>query len=180
MDTDNTGDAARMTDVVPLPDSLNKCLCKGRPTRHLTDCRIAVAFDRIDIRDRPEYEEGRRFACVSWEYPFQISANISVEVSMDPVALIVDRADEYAEYELDPEYEDWEKPVAFLVHLIEEQCDFGGLMLGPRRIVSDRVDFDAYNTAPWPEWTEAHTAQVDEALARRVVVDPNQERLLPE
>jgi hypothetical protein len=154
--------------VVPLPDTLSTCDCPWKPTRHLPSCTVAVAFDSIPLRDRPEFEEGKRFACVSWDLPVQISGTYHIEIEVDPVAIIKDHVDEYQAFEMERGCEEWEKPMAFLCHLVEEQVDIG-IFFGNRRQSSDRSYLDELHDQGW---TPEDTARLDAALA--AVPDPNQ------
>jgi hypothetical protein len=159
---------AEQSTVVPLPDTLNTCACQRRPTRHLPSCAVAVAFDSIPLRDRPEYEEGKRFAAVSWDLPVRISGTFHVVVELDPVSIIKDHADEYRAFEMDQGYEEWEKPMVFLCHLVEEQLDIG-IFFGNRRQSSDRSYLDELRDHGW---TKEDSLLLDAALA--AVPDPNQ------
>lgn len=158
-------------DVVPLPDSLSKCGCRFAPSRHATTCTTAIEFDAIDLRDRPEYELGRRFAAISWDFPLRISATVRIEVELDPIAVIVAHADEYEQFELERGYEAWEKPMVWLSQRIEEQSDFG-VWFGSRRLSHDSSHFD--EVSEYPRWTPADTDRLNEALAKPAAPDPNQ------
>lgn len=153
---------------MPLPGALSTCACTGRPRRHLPSCATAVAFDSIPLRDRPEFEPGKRFAAVSWELPVRISGTFHIEIEVDPVSVIKDHADEYRTFELERGYEEWEKPMAFLCHLVEEQLDIG-IYFGSHRQSTDRSYLDELRDQGW---TSEDTALLDAALA--ATPDPNQ------
>jgi hypothetical protein len=160
-----------ITDVVPLPPELSTCGCRFAPTTHATTCAVAIAFDTIPLQDRPEYEIGRRFAAISWDYPLRLSGQVNVEVQLDPIAVILEHAEEYKRFELEPGYEEWEKPIVWLTHQISEQCDIG-VWFGGRRLSWDSSFFDQFTE--YPRWTRDDTDRLDEALGTRVAVDPNQ------
>lgn len=163
-------------DVVPLPEHLKHCGCRFAPTRHATNCAVAIAFDEIPLRERPEYKEGQRFAAISWDFPFHIRTEVNVGVDIDPVAIILKNLDEYERFELDSCYEPWEKPMFFICQQIEEQIDtdvwFGGRRLSSCYIYTDDIRED-------PPWTSEDTARLDKVIAeyRNKVVDPNQQQL---
>lgn len=163
-----------MTDVrhvVPLPDSLRHCGCRMAPTRHAMDCAVAIAFDATPLRERPEYELGRSFAVISWDYPLRVTVEQKVEVELDPIAVILAHADEYERFDMDSSYEEWEKPMVWLSEQIEEQLDTGGVSFrGGRRLSHDRTYFDDFREHP--RWTPADTDRLNQALASRP--DPNQ------
>lgn len=169
-----------MTDkpFVPLPDVLNTCTCRFKPSRHLTTCTIAINFDSVPLHERPEYEVGKRFAAISWDFPLRLSANVTADVELDPVAIILKNADEYEAFTMEGGYEPWEKPIVWLTTQIEDEL-FGaaGLYFGGRRLSRDFVGVDDWDE--YPRWTAEDTARLDEALANQkaneeVAIDPNQ------
>ncbi len=157
-------------DVVPLPEHLARCGCKGAPQRHATNCAVAIAHDAIPLTERPEYEPGRRFAAISWDFPLRVSATLNIEVELDPVAVILDNRDDYEGFVMDASYEAWEKPMVWLSQKIEEGYDCGGVYFGNRRFSRDHSYLD--ETSEFPRWTPADTDRLNEALAK--LPDPNQ------
>ena len=157
-------------EIVPLPDVLGTCQCPGRPRLHRTTCQIAIDFDATPLSERPEYELGRRFAAIGWDYPVTISGSFRIEIALDPMAIILARSDEYEEFEMEQGYQDWEKPMTFLCYLIKEQYYTGGVCFGSRRMSADRSFMDEL----WDRgWTKEDTERLNEALGQPKP-DPNQ------
>lgn len=167
-----------MTDdsMVPLPESLRSCGCPHAPKLHLMKCAPAIAYDETPLDQREGYvwdDEAKRsnsFEGFSWEWPLRITGSVSINVSLDPEAIILAHADEYRDFEMDGGYEYWEKPVQFLCHLIEEQLEHGGVFFGGRRMSADWSSLDELRE--YPHWTPEDTERVDALLGPRV--DPNQ------
>jgi hypothetical protein len=153
-------------DVVPLPDSLHNCGCRFAPSQHRLDCQAALDYEK------QAREVGRRYRWFSWEFPLRISANINVDISLDPVGVIVAHADEYEQFELERGYEPYEKPIQFLCHLIEDQID-ASVWFGDTHLSRDSSYFDG--TEEHPRWTPDDTARVEEALhaAKLAASHPN-------
>jgi hypothetical protein len=162
--------AAQLKDTVPLPENLSHCGCPHAPGRHLLTCKPALEFDATDLRDRPEYELGRRFAAIAWEYPFRVTATQRIDVELDVFAVILKHADEYEAFQMDASYHEWEKPMVWLSQQIEEQYDVGGVWFGDRKLSHDSSYLDDMNEHP--RWTPEDTARLNEALAKRP--NPNQ------
>lgn len=160
--------------VVPLPEHLSHCGCRLAPTRHATTCAAAIAFDATPLHERPEYEEGRRFAAISWDFPLTIRGSISVEVDLDPEAIIRKRIDEYRSFEMERGYAEWEKPVVFLCSIIEEQLDFGGVYFGDRRLSRDHSFVDELRESWKPEQTRDLFERLNDDGPTRPLIDPNQ------
>lgn len=155
-------------EVVPLPEHLSHCGCKFAPTRHATTCQVAIDFDAIPLSERPEYELGKRFAAIGWDYPLSITTVIHLEVSLDPIAVILAHADAYERFEVEPGYHDWEKPMLWLTQQVEEQVEMD-VWFGKRRLANSSSYLDEIRE--FPHWTEQDTDRLNEALARRVNPD---------
>lgn len=163
-------ESSLLPSIIPLPDVLGTCQCSGRPRLHQTNCQVALEFDATSLSDRPGYALGQRFAAISWDYPVTISGSFRIDVALDPMAIILGRRDQYREFEMEDGYQDWEKPMMFICHLIEDQYDIGGVFFGNRRMSSDRSFMDGLRDRGWErEDTERLNAALDQP-----VPDPNQ------
>lgn len=165
-------------EVVPLPAHLEQCGCPGaRFGQHLTSCVPAREFDAIPLQERPEYAEGRRFRAISWVFPLRISTTVAIDVQIDPGLYIAKHLDEYDAFEMERGYEEWEKPLVFLLEQINEECDMnlGGLGFGYGRHIS-HVSTTMDDPHESPRWTREAAAELDVYLASKRV-DPNQETL---
>lgn len=168
---------AETTEIVPLPAHLAQCGCPhGARGRHLTSCQPAREHDSIPLGQRPEYEEGRRFQAISWQYPLRLTATINVDVQIDPAFFIAAHLAEYDDFEPDSEYQEWEKPIVFLTERLTEETDMlGGMSFGGGRHVSSAsTSMDEVHSHP--RWTAEMTAELDAFLASKRV-DPNQSTL---
>lgn len=135
-------------------------------SRHRTDCAVALEFDRTPIALRADYEPGRRYAWITWDFPVRFMGNYRVNVELDPIGIIKARKAEYDRFELDG-YAEWEKPMAFIAHLITEELDHGvwfGMRLSTDHSYMDDLHED--------HWTEDDTERLDAVLA--AIPDPNQ------
>lgn len=176
------------TDIIPLPESLKLCGCPGAERgRHLTSCIPAREHDAIPLSERDGYvqdADGRsnRFQGISWEFPMRFSADLHVEVEMDPVAWFTKHLESYRSFEMEPGFEDWEKPLQFVVREMEDAyMGFGGW---GRYIAQDSSYMDDVDTHP--RWEPADTDRLHQALGitdeppepEPEPVDPNQGSLL--
>lgn len=166
-----------MSDPTPLPESLLTCGCRlAKLGRHSTSCKPARDHEALPLKERPGYEEGRPYRCVSWDYPLTIELQVRVSIEVDPVAYIRQHRDAYEAFELEGGYEEWEKPIAFLAKSVEDDADgFDMASFGyPRMVSSVRIDADDFSEHP--RWDEDATDALLAALGPRV--DPNQGVLL--
>jgi hypothetical protein len=171
-----------MKDMIPLPEHLKTCGCpRADSGTHLTSCEPARAYDETPLSDRPEYEEGRSFACVRWEFPLRLTATVSIEVNIDPYLWIKRFQKEYDEYELEPGFDEWEKPMCYLASLMAEEPE---MTFGYPRHVSS-VWTDLTDVGEYPRWTQEMTddlharlysgAQVSEELpGQETLFQPNE------
>lgn len=168
---------ADTTGVVPLPDHLLTCGCPhAQMGTHKTSCIPAREHDAKPLRDRPEFELGRRFRAISWEYPLRLTANVDYTVELDPVAFFAAHQEEYDAFELESGYEPWEKPMVFLSSKMEEGVDelAATWIFGTRNVARVRAHMDF--VSEYPRWEPADT---DRLIAKpepapEVVIDPNQ------
>lgn len=171
-------------ETVPLPEAMSQCGCPHAPRLHVTTCATAIALDDTPLDQREGYvwdeatSRSNRFEGFSWEYPVHIEGSFRIDVRLDPVAIIKDHLDQYRAYEMeDGGYQDWEKPIQFLLHLIEEQVDFGGVYFGKRRHSMDSSDLEELFETQRPRWTPEDTERLEAQLTEEPsspVVDPNQ------
>jgi hypothetical protein len=158
--------------VIPLPEHLLTCGCpKAAQGWHLSTCQPARAHegDRDKYKD---YPDGTRFQGIMWEFPLRLSARISYEVELDPVAFIEKHRDRYDQYEMERGYEPWEKPMLFISSLMEEDIDniVGGWFGYPRYV--SRVDVRCDEISEHPRWTAEMTAQHFPDPEPAPVIDP--------
>lgn len=166
------------TDRVPLPEVLSTCPCPNRPNFHLTTCEVAIAHEAIPLSERPEYTgQGQRFAAISWEYPMHIEGSIRIDISVDPELIILEHLDEYHRFQPEDGYQPWEKPAAFIVHLITEQLEPGGVYFGVRRASRDMTDIDEIRVRDrgYQGFGQAEAEALMERIANRP--NPNQATL---
>lgn len=167
-----------MSDVIPLPEHLLTCGCpKADQGWHLSTCEPARAHEAN--RDKyKDYPDGTRFQGIMWDFPLRISARVSYEVELDPVAFIEGHRKRYDEYEMDHGYEPWEKPMTFIASLIEEDIDgmIGGWFGHPRHM--SRVDARCDEISEYPRWTEEMTSQHFPERPPAPIIDPDQGDLL--
>lgn len=166
------------TSRVPLPEHLKECGCLWAASgRHLVSCVPAREYDAIPLHEHPEYEMGRVFQAISWQYPLRLEGTVRVTVELDPVAYIANHRDEYEAFELDRSYEEWEKPMVWLWGKIEEGCDdlWASLPFGRTRVES-HADARVDEVTEYPTWGPDDTDHLHAALPP--VVDPNQGALL--
>lgn len=162
-----------MTDVIPLPDHLLTCGCPAAESgQHLSICQPARDHD-ADLDKYKGHPEGTRFQGIRWDFPLRIRANVSYEVELDPGLFIEQHRQEYDQYELEPGFQAWEKPMAFIASLIEEDIDgiLGGWFGHPRHV--SRVNVLCDDITERPQWTAEIAAQhFPEQSAP--TIDPNQ------
>lgn len=149
-----------MSDIIPLPEELAQCSCRFRPQRHQLSCAVAIAFDK-----RPR-ELGKTYAAVSWDYPHTITGTFSIDIALDPVAIIKERVEQYRAFE--SEDPDWDKPVAFLFNLVEDELSGIWLGFGDRRQSWDHSSLEGLEA----DWGPEDTERLEAALA--AMPDPNQ------
>jgi hypothetical protein len=168
-------------DPTPLPAHLTdgSCGCTGAPYgRHSTSCGPARAHDALPLQERPGYERGRPYRCVSWDYPTEVRVRVSVEVSIDVTAWIELHRKAYAQFNLPRGYEPWEKPMVYLSSKIDEACRAleVGLYPAPSHVATVVAMVDDWDERP--RWDADDTARVDERL-NPPEVDPDQGDLFP-
>lgn len=169
-----------MTETIPLPSELANCGCPmAAGGRHKTSCIPAREHDAIPLMERSEYVEGARFQAISWDYPLRFDVSIHVSVEVDPVAYITEHRDEYEKFEMQPGFQEWEKPMCFISERIEEDYGDVGWSFGGRRYVS-RVDSYMDDITEHPRWTAEDTERLHSSFTVRPVIDPNQETLFDE
>lgn len=157
--------------IIPLPEHLKECGCPGAPFgRHTVSCEPAREHASIPLEERDGYVEGARFRCIAWDYPLQMTAQVHVEVELDPVAYIIRHRDAYDAFVVPPGHHDWEKPMVFLADRVEEGCDeiWAALPFGYDRLESNVRSFIG-ELRESPRWGPEDT----EALHAALLTDPD-------
>lgn len=165
-------------EVVPLPEHLKECGCpQAQHGRHLTSCIPAREYDKSPLTERPDFEMGRRYQAISWQYPMRMSCSINVTVELDPIAYIKENLAAYDAFVLDSGYEAWEKPMVFLTEKLTEDSEQIGMAFGWSRHIASVSSF-VDDVEESPRWTVDKTAELEGELEpHRVKIDPNQETL---
>ena len=183
-----------MSEVVELPESLAECGCENASWgNHKTSCEPArlycAGFDaasrqrygaeeKVDPSAEPEWfrvgwdhrmsmPKDASWHPVTWKYPWTISSQVDVEIDLDPALYIAARLDKYIKFTFEPEWEDDQKPVAFLAAETEEACWMSGFGNGRDRASHDRSrysDWDFELSSRAGRWTEDDTLTLHATL----------------
>lgn len=143
---------------------------------HVTSCKPALEHDKKPLSEHPQYELGKRFQAISWQYPLSIRATVDVRIEVDPVAYILEHRKEYEEFEPERGFQPWEKPMCFLTTLVDDAVQNIYTPFGGGRHIS-RESVDAVDLHEHPRWTKEMTEQLDAVLAGPPPApepDPNQ------
>lgn len=161
--------------VVPLPEHLLTCGCPhAKAGHHLTTCAPALEHEANPDRYKG-HPDGTRFQAISWDFPIKVTAEITYEVSIDPVAFIEQHRDRYDRFEMEAGYQPWEKPMVFISSLIEEDAEalVGGWFGHPRHV--SYADVRCVDIEEYPRWTKEDAERI---RPPKPPVDPNQGVLL--
>lgn len=152
------------SDVVKLPESLNDCGCEyANMGRHKTSCIPARAWDAFPLTEREGYAPGVRFQAISWDYPLSIGVTFDCTVDIDPAAFISSHRQQYEEFEVPPEFEEYEKPLVFIESFIWDVDPTVEMPFGGRRAVSAASGLVS-GVSEHPRWTPEDYDKLTEAI----------------
>lgn len=117
---------------------------------------------------------GQSYNSITWMRPWEIRCSVNIQVEVDPALFIASRLADYVDFEPNEYDFDWEKPIHFFSHLIEEDQQMGASTFGGLgRVSEDRTEIDwsdyqlrrnGYTEGLSSDWTEQDTLDLHQAL----------------